>query len=299
MMVLLGIVAGLGAGAIDSSLNTYVAAHFGERLMQWLHASYGVGVTLGPVIMTLALTTQGSWRVGYRVVGGFQMALAACFVLTLPIWSRKEGPLGSEEPRRLTDYRTPLLTTLRQPRVWLSMVLFFLYVGSEASLGTWAYTLLVESRGISPELAGLWAGSYWATFTLGRAVAGLYAKRVGVPALVRASLIAALLGASLLWWNPAAWTNAMAVALIGLAIAPVFPALMSGTSRLVGVPFAANTIGMQMATGALGAAVIPSVVGILARRSSLEDVPVCLVVLFAGLLGLCALAEKSAEAQGS
>ncbi len=59
------------------------------------------------------------------------------------------------------------------------MVLFFLYVGSEASLGTWAYTLLVESRGISPELAGLWAGSYWATFTVGRAMAGLYATTSG------------------------------------------------------------------------------------------------------------------------
>ena len=55
MMVLLGVVAGLGAGAIDAGLNTYVAAHFGEGLMQWLHASYGIGVTLGPIIMTIAL----------------------------------------------------------------------------------------------------------------------------------------------------------------------------------------------------------------------------------------------------
>jgi fucose permease len=178
------------------------------------------------------------------------------------------------------------------------MVLFFLYVGSEASLGTWAYTLLVESRGISPKVAGLWAGSYWASFTVGRAMAGLYAKRVGVATLVRVSLIAALVGAVLMWWNPAAWTNAMAVALIGLAIAPVFPALMSGTSQLVGVHFAANTIGMQMAAGALGAAVIPSVVGILARRSSLEVVPVCLVVLFAGLLGLSAVAARSVNSRG-
>jgi nitrate/nitrite transporter NarK len=67
----------------------------------------------------------------------------------------------------------------------------------------------------------------------------------------------------------------------------------------VGVHFAANTIGMQMAAGALGAAVIPSLVGILARRTSLEVVPVCLMVLFAGLLGLCAVAERSAEDQGS
>ena len=299
MMASLGVVAGLGAGAIDSSLNTYVAAHFGEGLMQWLHASYGVGVTLGPLIMTIALTTAGSWRLGYRVVGGFQLTLAICFVVTLPIWNRREAPTGGEAPRRLTDYETPLLTTLRQPRVWLSMLLFFLYVGAEASLGTWAYTLLVESRGISPRVAGLWAGSYWATFTFGRAAAGLYAQRVGVAPLVMSSLVAALLGALLLSWSPATWTDAMAVALIGLAIAPVFPALMSGTSSRVGMHLAANTIGMQMAAGALGAAIIPSLVGILARRTSLEVVPVCLMLLFAGLLALCGLAAKSSVSRAA
>lgn len=293
MMVVLGVVPGLGAGAIDVGLNTYVAAHFDEGLMQWLHASYGIGVTLGPIVMTIALTALNSWRVGYSVVGGFQLALAACFALTLPIWNQKEAPIGSEAPKRLTDYKTPLVETLRQPRGWLSVLLFFLYTGSEVSLGTWAYTLLIESRGIHPGVAGLWAGSYWATLTVGRVVAGLYAKRVGVNFLVLGSLIVALLGAVLLWWNPANVANLIAVALIGFTIAPIFPALMSGTSQRVGMHYAANTIGMQMAAGGLGAAIIPSLVGILARRVSLEVIPVCLMVLFAGLLGLYVLTVKA------
>src|SRR5512138_408589 len=69
MMVLIGVFGGLGAGAIDAGLNTYVAAHFGEGLMQWLHASWGVGVTMGPIIMTTGLTLFHTWRLGYRVVG--------------------------------------------------------------------------------------------------------------------------------------------------------------------------------------------------------------------------------------
>lgn len=293
MMVLLGVLAGLGAGAIDAGLNTYVAAYFSEGLMQWLHASYGIGATLGPIIMTITLTALNSWRVGYSVVGGFQLVLAACFILTLPIWKQKEAPAESIVPKRLTDYKTPLSKTVRQPIVWLSVLLFFLYTGSEGSLGTWAYTLLVESRGIRPEVAGLWAGSYWATFTVGRVVAGLYARRVGVNLLVLGSLVAALLGAVILWWDPTDMANLVAVAMIGFAIAPIFPALMSGTSQRVGVHYAANTIGMQMAAGGLGLAFIPSVVGILARYVSLEVIPVCLMALFIGLLGLYALAVKS------
>ncbi len=284
MMVLLGVFAGLGAGAIDAGLNTYVASHFGEGLMQWLHASYGIGVTLGPIIMTLALTTLNSWRVGYRVVGGFQFFMAACFVFTLSMWNAHDQAskeIGQE--KRLTDYKTPMGETMRQPRVWLSVLLFFLYVGAEVTLGTWSYSLLTESRGVPPQAAGFWAGSFWATFTIGRILAGVFAKRLGINTLVQGGVALAFLGAVLLWWNPSQWVNLLAVALMGLAVAPVFPALMSGTSWRVGDHFAANTIGMQMAAAGLGTAIIPSLVGVLARRISLEVVPVCLILLFAGL----------------
>ncbi len=293
MMVVLGILAGLGAGAIDAGLNTYVAAHFGEGLMQWLHASYGIGVTLGPIIMTIALTTLNSWQVGYRVVGGFQVAVAACFVLTLAMWNQNDTSVADDKPKRLTDYKTPMGETLLQPRVWLSVLLFFLYVGAEVSLGTWTYSLLTESRGVDPAIAGLFAGSYWATFTLGRVAAGLYAKRVGVNLLVRGSLIGALLGAVLLVWNPSEWTNLLAVALIGFAIAPIFPAMMSGTSERVDAHFAANTIGLQMAAAGLGSAIIPSFLGILARQISLEVIPIGMVVAFGSLFSLYLLADTS------
>ena len=293
MMVLLGVAAGLGAGAIDAGLNTYVAAHFSEGLMQWLHASWGIGITLGPIIMTMGLIALNSWYVGYRVVGGFQLALAACFVLTLAMWNQRGESVESKEPKRLTDYKTPMGETLRQPQVWLSISLFFMYVGAEAALGTWIYTLLTESRGIDPTIAGFWAGSYWATFTVGRVVAGLFAKRAGVDLLVTGGLTGALIGAVLLVWNPSEAVNLLAVALIGFSIAPIFPAMMSGTSQRVGAHFAANTIGMQMAATGLGTAVIPSLMGVFARQISLEVIPICLLIVYAGLFGLYGLAVRS------
>jgi fucose permease len=292
MMVLLGVLAGLGAGAIDAGLNTYVAANFGAGIMQWLHAFWGVGITMGPIIMTLGLTAMNTWRFGYRVVGGFQIALAACFVLTLAMWKQNQAPSGGEAAKRLTDYKTPMGETLRQLQVWLSMLLFFLYVGAESSLGTWTYTLLNESRGVDVKLAGFLAGSYWLTFTIGRITAGMFASRVGVNKLVLGGLVGALLGAGLLVWNPSEIANVLAVAVIGLSIAPIFPAMMSGTRTRVGDHYAANTIGMQMAATGLGAAVIPSLMGVLARQITLEVIPVCLLAVYAGLFGTYILAVR-------
>jgi fucose permease len=179
----------------------------------------------------------------------------------------------------------------------LSALLFFLYCGAEVSLGTWTYSLLVESRGVSPTAAGLWAGSYWATFTVGRVVAGLFAKRVGVNRLVLGGLVGALLGTVLLLWNPFQIANLLAVALIGFSIAPIFPAFMSGTSQRVGAHFAANTIGMQMAASGLGGAVIPSLIGVLARQFSLDVIPVCLVVVFSVLFVAYTLVVMSRSSQ--
>lgn len=293
-MVGLAVVAGLGAGAIDAGLNTYVAAHFGEGLMQWLHASYGIGVMLGPIIMTLGLKYAHTWRAGYALVGTAQLLLAAGFTLTLRLWEEGAGPSDhpAEQPTRLTDYRTSIPETLRRPSVWVSLLLFFFYTGMEVTAGLWSYTLLTESRGIAAEAAGLWAGSYWAMFTVGRIVAGVWTKRVSVDALVRGSLLAALSGAALLWWNPVPTASLLAVVIIGFAIAPIFPALVSGTSARVGARYAANTIGMQIAAAGLSAAIVPSFAGVLARRISLEIIPPFLAVLILVLLGLYAVAVR-------
>src|SRR5688572_8519376 len=76
VLVVLGFAAGLSGGAIDGSLNAYAAAHFSPRAMNWLHACFGIGATLGPAIMTAVIANDLSWRVGYFIVGAVQLALA-------------------------------------------------------------------------------------------------------------------------------------------------------------------------------------------------------------------------------
>ncbi len=284
IMVILGLFGGLGAGAIDAGLNTYVAANFSEGLMQWLHASYGIGVTLGPIVMTLGLASLNTWHFGYRVVAIFQILLAITFFITMKMWGPKTKQNDSKEEKKITEYKTSYKETLRQPEVWLSMLLFVLYVGAEMGLGAWAYTFLTEGRGIATKTAGFWAGSFYGLFTIGRILAGLYAKRLGVNKTILIGTVGAIIGAVLLWWNPAPIISLIGVVAIGFAIAPIFPALMSGTSGRVSPKFAANTIGFQMMSAGLGGALLPTLMGVFARRISIETIPVFMFVLLVALL---------------
>jgi fucose permease len=300
MMVALGLVAGLGAGAIDAGLNTYVASNFGEGLMQWLHASFGVGVTLGPIIMTVGLNWFNSWHWGYRNVGTAQIVLALCFMLTISMWRQKsDHPHESQENSRITDYKTPLMETLRHPTIWMSLLLFFIYTGVEVSFGSWTYSLLTLSRGVPTEVAGLWSGSYWATFTLGRFLAGLLTRRFGIKKLLITGQLAALFGAILLWWNPFPTASIIAVSIIGFALAPIFPGLVSTTSSRVGDHHAANTIGMQISAAGLGGALIPGLAGVLAQNTTLEAIPVYLTCLFGILIGLYYLTSLKSQKAAS
>jgi fucose permease len=272
MMILLFVVSGLGAGAIDAGLNTYAAKHFSERLMQWLHASFGIGVTLGPVIMTFGINYFYSWRWGYILVGSAQIALALSFASSVSKWEDNNNA-APDTKQAEAESAAGIAETLKHLKVWISILLFYTYAGIEASLGIWSYTLLTQSRGISAEAAGFMVGSYWATFTIGRIAAGFFTKRIGMTTLLKISIAAAFAGGIILIWNPFHLSSLAAVVITGFAIAPIFPGMVSLTEKRVGARYTANTVGMQMSAAGLGVATLPGLTGVLAQRISLEIIP--------------------------
>ena len=288
---------GLGAGAIDAGLNTYIENNHGEGLMQWLHASFGVGITSGPIIMTAGLTFLDSWRFGYRVVGIAQISLALCFFATKTLWNAQATGMRSipeaSNPLPLTKTeQTTLRQTLKQPSAWLCIAMFFLYTGIEISLGLWAYTLLTEARHIVPSTAGLLTGSFWAMFTIGRISAGIYTKRIPAKQLVVIGNAAALFGITLIIVNLSNIITMTGIAICGFAIAPMFPALVSTTSSRVGKEHINNTIGMQIAGAGIGSAVLPTLTGFVAKQLSVEAIPYC-IFCFAFLLLLLIISTSS------
>jgi fucose permease len=282
-------VGGLGAGAIDAGINTYVAQHYSGRIMQWLHASFGVGITLGPMIMTLGIYLTSRWQAGYYVVAAAQAGLALVFLYTKSWWRVEETLAAQDEP----SYAS-LLETLCTGAALLSMVMFFIYTGVELGLGVWAYSFLTESRGMSGEVAGFVTAGYWAMFTVGRILAGWYSSRISVVRLLNQAVGLALFGLVLIIINQGVLVTVAGIGLTGFAIAPIFPGLVSDTETRTGRRHQANCIGMQIAAAGLGAALVPGTAGVLARFFGLEAIPVCLLCAFLLLWGCLAVSHRCA-----
>jgi fucose permease len=279
----LAVVAGLGAGAIDAGLNTFAATQFSARMVNWLHACYGVGATVGPVIMTSVLAARHPWQRGYAIVGGWQLALALCFLVTHRWWpsvSATAAPFSSNVARASN------IRTLKLPAVWLSVAVLFVYTGIEAAAGAWAYSLFTEARGVSMMTAGAWVSIYWGGLTAGRLLSGVVAGFVPANRLVRWCIIGIALGAGLIWSNLTSHISFFGLALMGLACAPVFPSLIAATPALLGPAHTANGVGFQIAGAVLGQSLIPAVIGLVARKLGLEIIGPALLLSALVLAGL-------------
>ncbi|QEN06367.1 MFS transporter [Thiospirochaeta perfilievii] len=276
LFFIIPVMGGFGAGAIDAGLNTYIAQNHNERAMQWLHASFGIGITAGPIIMTYSIALTGRWQVGYQVVFILQLVLAILFLLTQKLWYSNNKNI--EDLVESDHSVTTIISTITHIPSLLSMLMFLLYTGFELGLGLWTYTILTKSRGIDPQLAGIIAGSYWGMFTIGRISAGWYTKKVPLRRIITISLISAIIGVFLLLIDINPIVSVLGITLAGLSIAPIFPGLVSDTKFRVGREHEANTIGMQISAAGLGAAVVPSIAGILARVYGIEAIPLFLLI---------------------
>ncbi|WP_238013924.1 MFS transporter [Dactylosporangium sp. AC04546] len=263
---------GLGGGAIDAGLNAYAATEFGPRHMNWLHACFGLGVAIGPVIMTSVIEGGAVWRLGYAIVSSAQLVLALSFVFNAKRWGRTPLPehhASSPAPGGV----------LARPAVWLSVIAFAVYVAVEAGAGLWAFLLLTRGREIDAGIAGLCVSGYWAMLFLGRVVQGVVAERFGSHAVLVASLSGMALGSTLVAVPGPGWLAIAGLALIGFAAAPVFPLLTLTTSERVGAALADRVIGLQIGAAGLGGALVPSAIGVLLTRTTVEALGPALLVL--------------------
>ena len=283
-VVFFAVMGGFGGGAIDAGINTFAASRFSARVVNWLHACWGIGATTGPLLMTAVLARGLPWQAGYKVLAAALALLSLLFLFTLRLWT-----IASASAIAGADQRTATLgEALRRTSIWMQLPLFILYCGIESTAGQLLYTLFTESRGMRPTTAGLATGGYWAALTAGRFIFGQLAATLSRTVVLRIGLGLAPPAAALIAWDAADAVSIAGALLLGFALAPVFPTLISDTPGRVGHYFAAQAVGFQVAAANIGIATIPGGVALLARSSGLE---VICVFLLAGSVVLLVLQE--------
>lgn len=270
---------GLGAGSIDTALNNYVALHYKASHMNFLHCFYGIGVSLSPYLMSLALS-KGTWEGGYRAVFWFQLAIAALTVLALPLWKKvRHAQNGEEEEETPRVLSFPAL--MKMPKVRMACLVFIGYCALEYTCGTWGSTFLVNAKGAAADTAARMVTFYYIGLALGRFLSGVLAGRLHSRQLVKIGqmiLLAAVV--SLFLPLPFAFCS-VSLFFIGLGNGPIFPNMLHLTPELFGKDLSQAVIGAEMATSYIGVLLAPALFGLIAQNVTAALFPVYLLVLYA------------------
>lgn len=289
-------VVGLGSGAIDSALNNYAAKHFSVRHLNWLHACWGLGASLGPVIMTWAIASGAGYSLGYTSIGAALAAMTLAFFVTRRAWG-DDGPApnaagGAREPRATARQ------ALASGKVWLLILTFLCYTGLETSVGQWCFTWLREVRGLPVEGAGAWTAIYWASLTVGRVALGVVAEWLGPDRLLRAASVGIVAGV-VLFATLEGMLGRLGLVVLGASLAPVYPTLMSRTPARVGHDISAHAVGFLVAAATLGSASMPTCIGLLAGRFGLGAIGAVAIALGLAFLVLHELVLRFARERAS
>lgn len=289
-LVLLAIPLGLGAGAVDAALNNYVASHYQAHHMNWLHCFWGVGATLGPIIMSWFIANQNSWRGGYLAISLIQFTLALILFFSLPLWKRMatkthntDQSIDSKKDDTFNDQDNQV-KPLNIPGVKFALASFLFYCGAETTMGLWGSSYLVNIKGLSVTTAAHWVSFYYGGITVGRIISGFISMKIDNNLLIRFGQITALFGSIMLVLPLANYFSLIGFIMVGLGLAPIFPSMIHQTPARFGKKYSQDIIGYQMASAYTGITLLPPLLGFIASRSTIAIHPffvmACIIVMF-------------------
>ena len=270
MLCLWAIPYGLGAGSVDASLNNYVALHYESRHMSWLHCMWGLGASVGPYIMGLALTRGMGWNLGYGMISGLQVVLTVGLFLSLPMWKNHtdEAVEGGAKAQTLSLKQIFAIRGAKEV-----LLAFFCYCALEQTAILWGSSYLVVNNGMDEETAASLASLFLMGLTAGRALNGFLTYKLSDSNLIRLGQGIIGMGIVIMLLPLGDAASFAGLMLCGLGCAPIYPCIIHSTPTHFGEANSQALIGVQMASAYIGICCMPPIFGLIANSLSASLLP--------------------------
>ena len=266
--------AGWGAGQLITAGNLIAGrryeVHRGSALA-FFNFSFSLGAMFSPLC--------AAWLTPVFAVRSLLAGFASCFLLVLGylLLEHLADPAGDPilTAPKSSESRLPL-------RIYLYFcVLLFLYGGVETSLDGWLTTFALRYGSRTLVLSEYTTLILWASLTLGRALSALLLLRIGERRLRAGSLLLTVACILALIAAHGALAIALLAALLGLSLAPFFPCTFA---LLIANQPSARQAGVVLALSGLGAAFLPSLMGVVSTHSGSLQIALVIPLSAAGLL---------------
>jgi fucose permease len=278
---------GIGAMCLNTVGNTLIPVVLFDgkdpaRASNFGNAFFGLGYVVTPLIFPLFASLALGYRAGVSMLG----ALLLVFLLIAA---------GARFPQVSTGFQFSMaVKLLGKGAVLISAIALFCYISLEISMATWSKPYMTEIFGgeKSPTAvanAGLVLSFFGVAMMVGRFLTSTVKNltAIGVKVIAAAALIS-ILAILLMILTQNAGLAIMAVILIGLVFAPIFPTIVGITFAKFEPSLYGSIFGIIFAVGLLGGTFVPQVIGSLSVGATIQG-SLYIVAAMAALLFVVAL----------
>ncbi|CDH57842.1 major facilitator superfamily mfs_1 [Lichtheimia corymbifera JMRC:FSU:9682] len=315
VMCVFMVAVGFGVALTQASSNVVCGEMPHNTLMlSFLHAFYGAGGLIGPLLASAILAQGQPWNTSYKVMCGFAgfntLSILICY-RKLRIRSEREADaalaekqlqnesnddnnsdhdsLGSTCPTVVSsteddiesfDGKTKepnLLSQVLNYRIcYVGCAFLLFYTGTEVTIGNWGYTFLITARSSDTVAMAHVMSGYWAGICAGRLFLGFVTSRFGEKRMVYVYLTIIVAMLILLWLIPYIGANATALVVTGFTLGPIFPTTVSVAHQIMPTKLYATAVGFLSAFASAGTAVFPYATGVLIGSQGVQAMlPFC------------------------
>lgn len=286
---------GFGAALFLAMTNAWVINLVnGTTLLGFMHGAYGVGGVVSPIMATAMVSKGVRWSFYYLIPLFF--AVLNTLFMSISFWNFEKDSavqlltnLEQTASRRDTGVVAPkkgaiLLRSLKNRTTLLGAIFIFGYQGAEVAISGWVISFLINYRKGDPAHVGNVTSGFWGGITLGRFILTYFCHKIGEKNAVYGLVVGAAVFQLLVWLIPNIIGNAVAEAMVGFLLGPIYPCATFIFSRLLPRNIQVTSLGFVGSVGSSGGALAPFFTGLLAQKLGTEVLhPIC--------LGLFALME--------
>ena len=284
LLLLAAIPLGFGGGAIDSILNSYVSLHYKAIHLNFLHAFWGIGAFISPLIIGSFIVDPSGFKDAAFVLSIIQTTILIITLSTLVLWV-KVDKIYNIDSRNTTNSENNkenigFFNTFKLRGVIFACITFFSYIAIESLAYSWFTSLCVFGMNIDNDIASKYLSLFYIAISLGRVISGLLSIKIKDKNLIRIGEGILLIGIILLTFKFNFIFMPIALFIIGLGCGPIYPSIVHSTVDKFTSKYSSAVMSIQIGFAYMANISVAPLFGILGNATTFLILPYIMLIFF-------------------
>ena len=284
LLLLAAIPLGFGGGAIDSILNSYVSLHYKAIHLNFLHAFWGIGAFISPLIIGSFIVDPRGFKDAAFVLSIIQTTILIITLSTLVLWV-KVDKIYNIDSRNTTNSENNkenigFFNTFKLRGVIFACITFFSYIAIESLAYSWFTSLCVFGMNIDNDIASKYLSLFYIAISLGRVISGLLSIKINDKNLIRIGEGILLIGIILLTFKFNFVFMPIALFIIGLGCGPIYPSIVHSTVDKFTSKYSSAVMSIQIGFAYMANISVAPLFGILGNATTFLILPYIMLIFF-------------------